>query len=59
MATRKGGGKINHYWLIKNVMGMLMEDMMRNWILSWITVRVARDKMIELDDLNGMESTLS
>ena len=27
LAIGRGGGKINHYWLIKNMMGGLMEDM--------------------------------
>ena len=29
--TGRGRGKINHYWLIKNMMGVLMEDMLRRW----------------------------
>ena len=28
LAIGRGGGKINHYWLIKNMMGGLMEDML-------------------------------
>ena len=28
LATGRGGRKINHYWLIKNMMGTLMEDML-------------------------------
>ena len=30
LATGRGGGKINHYWILKNMMGVLMEDKLSN-----------------------------
>ena len=31
LASRRSGGRINHYWLIRNTMGLLMEDMTTKW----------------------------
>ena len=42
LATGRGGGKINHYWLIKNMMGVLMEDMLGSWSSTHNTVLSAK-----------------
>ena len=31
LASRRSGGRINHYWVIKNMMGLLMEDTIVKW----------------------------
>ena len=31
LASGRNGGKTNHYWMVKNMMGMLMEDLTNKW----------------------------
>ena len=31
VASRRSNEKINHYWMIKNMLGLLMEDMISKW----------------------------
>ena len=60
IAIHSGGGKINHYWLIKNMMGTLMEDMLSIWSSPSSTVLSVKAKLIDLDDqLNGLDATFS
>ena len=57
-ARRRGGGQINHYWLIKNMMGTLMEEMLSNWNYTRSSVLSAKSKLIELDSqLNRLDVT--
>ena len=31
LASGRNSGQINHYWMIKNIMTMLMEDLTNKW----------------------------
>ena len=56
LARGIGGRHINHYWLIKNMMGSLMEEMVNNWNYTRSSVLSVKTKWIELDtQLNRMD----
>ena len=57
LATDRGGRKINHYWLIKNMMDTLMEDRLGNWSSAHSIILSSKAKLIDLDDqLNGLDA---
>ena len=39
----------NHYWIVKNMMGLLMEEMIGKWNNSKLEISEATSKMLELD----------
>ena len=41
----------NHYWIVKNMMGLLMEEMLGKWDNSKLAISEATSKMLELDML--------
>ena len=41
----------NHYWIVKNMMGLLMEEMLGKWNNSKLEISEAMSKMLELDML--------
>ena len=60
LAIGKGRGKINHYWMIKNVMGVLMEDMLGSWSSTCNNILLVKAKMINMDNqLNNLDATFA
>ena len=43
------GGSLNHYWIVKNMMGSLMEEMLGRWNNSKLAILEGRSKMLDLD----------
>ena len=43
------GGRPNHYWIVKNMMGTLMEEMLPRWNHTKLAISQATTKMVELD----------
>ena len=43
------GGIPNHYWIIKNMMGMLMEEILARWNHTKLVISQDMSKMVELD----------
>ena len=43
------GGSLNHYWIVKNMMGTLMEEMLGRWNHTKLEISQATTKMVELD----------
>ena len=41
----------NHYWIVKNMMGLLMEEMLGKWDNSKLEISEATSKILELDML--------
>ena len=60
LARGIGGRRLNHYWIIKNMMGFIMEEMVGTWNYSRSSVLEAKTKLIELDTkLNRWDATLA
>ena len=58
LARGIGGGHLNHYWIVKNMMGSLMEDMVGTWNCTHSSVLLAKTRLIELDtQLNMGDAT--
>ena len=58
MARGIGGGRLNHYRIIKNMMGSLMDEMVRTWNYNRSSVLQAKTKLLELDTfLNRRDAT--
>ena len=56
LATRHGGRRINHYWLVKNMIGNLIEDMLGNWSVARDKVLAVKAKMVKMDcQLNSLD----
>lgn len=51
LATGIGGGRLNHYWIVKDMMGSLMEEMVGTWNYTRSSVLQAKTKLLELDNL--------
>ena len=45
------GVRPNHYWITKNMMGLLMEEMLGKWNDTKLAISEAMSKMMELDML--------
>ena len=57
LARGRGGDQINHYWIIKNMMGTLMEEMISKWNYTRNSVLSSKTKLIELDaQLNRLDT---
>ena len=41
----------NHYWIVKNMMVLLMEEMLEKWNNSKLAISEGASKMLELDML--------
>ena len=49
LARDTDGGIPNHYWIVKNMMGTLMEEMLARWNHTKLAISHATTKMVELD----------
>ena len=49
LAIGHGDSRINHYWMVQNMLGNLMEDMLSNWSADHDTVLAVEEKMAKLD----------
>ena len=49
LANDIDGGSPNHYWIVKNMMGMLMEEMPARWNHTKLAISQTTTKMVELD----------
>ena len=60
LATGQDGSQINHYWLMKNMLCNLMEDMLTNWADARDTVQSVKTRISEIDaQLTAMESSFA
>lgn len=60
LASGRDGGQVNNYWLVKNMMGILMDDMLKNWNSAKDTILATRAALIELDEkLGGLEASFA
>ena len=49
LAQGIGGGIPNHYWIVKNMMGSLMEKMVGTWNHTGSSVLQEKSKILELN----------
>src|SRR5713101_7781479 len=49
LAKGIGGRHLNHYWIVKNMMGSLMEEMVGTWNYTHSSVLQEKTKLVELD----------
>ena len=49
LSTGEEGGNINHYWMLKNMLCNLAEDMLSNWVEARIAVHSMKTKIVEID----------
>ena len=49
IARDTDGGSPNHYWIIKNMMDTLMEEMLARWNHTKLAISQATSKMVELN----------
>ena len=60
LATGQDGSQINHYWLMKNMLYNLVEDMITNWVDARDTVQTVKTRISEIDaQLTTMESSFA
>ena len=60
LAAGHGGSKINHYWLVKNMLGNIMEEMLGNWSVSRDTFLEVKEKIDEMDgQLNSLDANFA
>ena len=58
LARGIGGRHLNHYWIVKNMMGSHMEEMVSTWNYTRSSVIQAKTRLIELDtQLNKRDAT--
>ena len=43
------GGSLNHYWIVKKMMGSLMEEILGTWNNSKLEISEATSKLLDLD----------
>ena len=54
------GSQINHYWMLKNMLCNMEEDMLSNWSDAHITVHSMKAKIAEIDtQLTAMDNSFS
>lgn len=49
LASRKSGGCINHYWMIKNMLALLLENMTTKWNGVWDMEHGLRASILQAD----------
>ena len=60
ISTGEEGGRINHYWMLKNMLCNLAEGMLSNWVESRIAVHSMKAKIAEIDaQLTAMDKSFS
>ena len=60
LSTGEEGGRINHYWMLKNMLFNLAEDMVSNWAKVQITIHSMKAKIAEMDaQLMAMDNSFS
>ena len=60
LATSQDVSQINHYWLMKNMIYNLMEDMLTNWVDARETVQTVKTRISEIDaQFMAMESSFA
>ena len=60
LATGQDGSQVNHYWLMKNMLCNLMEDMLINWVDARDMVQTVKTRISEIDaQLIAMESAFA
>ena len=60
LSTGEEGGNINHYWMLKNMLYNLAEDMLSDWAEARIAVHSMKTKIAEIDaQLTAMDKTFS
>ena len=58
LATGIGGDHLNHYWIVKNMMGSLMEEMVGTWNYTQSSILQEKTRLIEIDtQLNKWDAT--
>ena len=60
LATSQDGSQINHYWLMKNMLYNLIEDMLTNWADARDKVWTVKTRISEIDaHLTTMENSFA
>ena len=60
LSTGEEGGRINHYWMLKNMLCNLAEDMLSNCAEARIAVHSIKAKIAEMDaQLTAMDNSFS
>lgn len=60
LATGQGEGQVNHYWLTKNMLCNLVEDMLSNWSDARDSVHAMKTRMAEIDSqLTTMDNSFA
>ena len=49
LSTGEDGSQINHYWMMKNMLCNLAEDMLSNWSEAWVVVHTMKSKITEIE----------
>ena len=49
LSTGEDGSHINHYWMLKNMLCNLAEDMLSNWAKARMAVHTMKTKIAEID----------
>ena len=49
LSTGEEGGNINHYWMLKNMLYNLAEDMLSNWAEARMVIHTMKRKVVEID----------
>ena len=60
LSTGKEGSRINHCWMLKNMLCNLAEDMLSNWVEAQIAVHSMKTKITKIDaQLTAMDNSFS
>ena len=60
LSTGEEGSWINHYWMLKNMLYNLAEDMLSNWVEARMAVHSMKAKITEMDaQLMAMDKSFS
>ena len=49
LSTGEDGSQINHYWMMKNMLCNLAEDMLSNWFEARVVVHTMKSKITEIE----------
>ena len=60
LSTGEDGSRINHYWMVKNMLCNLAVDMLSNWAEAKMAVHTMKTKIAETDAvLTNLDKTFS
>lgn len=60
LSTREDGRQINHYWMMKNMMCNLAEDMLSNWSKAWVAIHTMKSKISQIEaQITAMDNSFA